>query len=65
MGMGAPLGWHRRAAVILVGQLPDGTNDALLVLQAAKDLVEDFLVGHADEPENVASNVIPFGGSSG
>lgn len=61
MGMGnAPLGWHRRAAIILVGQLPDSSADALLVLQAAKELVETFLVGHADKIEQTASNVIPF-----
>lgn len=60
MGMGMPLGWHRRAAIILAGQLPDNPTDALLVLQAAKELVDTFLIGHADKIEQ-ASNVIPFG----
>lgn len=61
MGMGMPLGWHRRAAVTLVSQLPDDSADALLVLEAAKELVEKFLLNHADEVQQIASNVIPFG----
>lgn len=59
MGIGMPLGWHRRAAIILAGQLPDNSADAILVLQATKELVETFLVGHAEKIEQ-ASNVIPF-----
>lgn len=59
MGLGMPSGWHRRAAIILVGQLPDSQADALLVLEAAKELVETFL-GHEDKPQR-ATNVIPFG----
>lgn len=60
MDMGMPLGWHRRAAIILAGQLPDNPADALLVLKAAEELVKTFLAGHQDKPER-ASNVIPFG----
>jgi hypothetical protein len=39
--------WHRRHAVMLAGQLPDGQGDALLVLELAIKLVREFLV----EPE--------------
>lgn len=60
MGSGIPLGWHRRHAITLVGQLPDQPEDALLVLQAAKEVVEKFLMGHPDEKPEAASNVIPF-----
>lgn len=55
-----PLGWHRRAAIILAGQLPDNPTDAILVLQAARELVDTFLVGHADDKMDRASNVLPF-----
>lgn len=34
--------WHRRNAANLVGQLPEGREDALLVLDAMRDLV-DFI----------------------
>jgi len=57
--MGMILGWHRRAAVILAGQLPEDPNEALLVLEAAKELVEKFLMGHAEKAETT-SNIIPF-----
>jgi Uma2 family endonuclease len=57
--MGMPLGWHRRHAIILAGQLPDNTADALLVLEATKELVETFLVGHVDR-ETKAANILPF-----
>lgn len=59
--MGMPLGWHRRHAIILAGQLPDNTADALLVLQATRELVETFLVPHLEDegPERV-SNILPF-----
>lgn len=60
--MGMPLGWHRRQAIILVGQLPDSTADALLVLQAAKELVDTFLAGHPEKDALRATNVLPFTG---
>lgn len=60
--MGIPLGWHRRQAIILAGQLPDNTADALLVLQAAKELVDTFLAGHPEKDATRATNVLPFTG---
>ena len=58
--MGMPLGWHRRHAITLASQLPDNPADALLVLQATKELVEMFLLGHADTDEPRAANVLVF-----
>jgi hypothetical protein len=59
--MGMPQNWHRRQAMALVSQLPDGTADALLVLQAAKELVETFLAEQDGEgsPKR-AANVLSF-----
>jgi hypothetical protein len=39
--------WHRRHALQLACQLPDGIDDALTILRLARELVEDFLI----EPE--------------
>ncbi len=53
--------WHRRQAMTLVSQLPDVTEDALLVLEAAKELVETFLVEHdGDASPKRAQNVLSF-----
>lgn len=35
--------WHRRHAVQIVAALPEEVEDALLVLELAKQLVEAFL----------------------
>jgi len=35
--------WHRRHAIQIVAQLPEGTQDALMVLELARELVEGFL----------------------
>lgn len=35
--------WHRRHAVQIVSALPEETEDALMVLELAKELVEGFL----------------------
>jgi hypothetical protein len=58
--MGMPQNWHRRQAIIITGQLPDSVADALLVLQAAKELVETFLSAHDEEPIERPHNVLPF-----
>lgn len=61
--MGMPQNWHRRQAMVVAGQLPENTADALLVLQAARELVETFLCRHEGElTQLVASNVLPFTG---
>jgi hypothetical protein len=62
--MGMPLGWHRRHALSIAGQLPENTEDALLVLQCVKELVDTYLC-KSDEPAPArAANVIPFGTAS-
>jgi hypothetical protein len=48
--------WHRRHAVQVVASLPETTEDALLVLELAKQLVQDFLA----EPPPKAGPVIAF-----
>lgn len=56
------LRWHRRQAIVLATQLPDCPHDALLVVEALKDLVEKFLAGAAEEGTGpLAANVLPFG----
>lgn len=58
------MGWHKRQAIILAGQLPDNTADALLVLQAAKELIDSFLVGSVEKDAPKAGNVLPFSPAS-
>lgn len=38
-------GWQRRHAVQIVAQLPEHTEDAVRVLELARELVEGFLAG--------------------
>jgi hypothetical protein len=40
--------WHRRHAVMLASQLPECTDDALIILRLTNQLVTDFLT-QADE----------------
>jgi hypothetical protein len=35
--------WHRRHALMIASQLPDGRNDALAVLECVSELVATFL----------------------
>lgn len=37
--------WHRKHAIQLAAQLPDDPEDALLVLELTKQLVDKFLGG--------------------
>jgi hypothetical protein len=37
--------WHRRHAIQIVAALPETSEDALMVLELAKQLVEGFLAG--------------------
>lgn len=58
--MGMPQNWHRRQAMVLAGQLPENTEDALLVLQAVQELVLTFLVDDQKAPRVVGGKVLPF-----
>ena len=42
--------WHRRHALHLAAQLPDGRDDALAALECVKELVTEFLQADAPEP---------------
>jgi hypothetical protein len=44
--------WHRRNALMLASQLPDGQDDALAVLDCVRELVETFL--RSEEPAPVS-----------
>lgn len=59
--MGTPLAWHKRHALTIAGQLPENTTDALLILEAAQELVERFLSADEDTRPKRAANVLPFG----
>lgn len=58
--MGIPTAWHRRHALMLASQLPEGAEDARMVLEALEELVETFLVRGEENGPPRASNVLPF-----
>lgn len=47
--------WHKRHALTLASQLPDNISDALLVIEATREIVEQFLMPKQVDPlpENV------------
>jgi hypothetical protein len=49
---------HRRAAIQIVAQLPETQADALLILEAARDLVLKFLAEDHLEPPGFAECVV-------
>jgi hypothetical protein len=54
--------WHRRHAIQLAAQLPEGKEDALAVLDAARRLV--MLPGFWDgEPGRKPATVVQIGGN--
>jgi hypothetical protein len=53
-------GWHRRQALVLASQLPDNQHDALMVIEAARELVETFLAPESVESDSTC-NVVPVG----
>jgi hypothetical protein len=57
--------WQRRHAIQIVAQLPEKTDDALAVLEFAKELVEGFLAGPGYRLRVVASGeVMAFSAAS-
>jgi hypothetical protein len=63
MPLGTPLVWHRKAAMILGGSLPESPADAQLVMQALHELVDEWLyrssaAGEEEAPR--ATNVLAF-----
>jgi hypothetical protein len=51
------LPWHRRHAIQIAAALPETSEDALLVLDLARKLVEGFLSGEKPDPAKVLSIV--------
>ena len=49
--------WHRRHAVHIAAQLPDSTEDGLIILRLATDLVNGFLVQSEKEDRPVVKLV--------
>jgi hypothetical protein len=48
--------WHRRHALCIAGQLPDGPDDALAVLECVRELAVTFL--HSETPEPAKAPVV-------
>jgi hypothetical protein len=48
--------WHRRHALTIASQLPDDSDDALAVLECARELVAAFL--QADAPDPVKAQIL-------
>jgi len=44
------LPWHRRQAMMLASQLPEKSDDAIIILRLAIELAEGFLAD-SDKPE--------------
>lgn len=59
--MGTPLAWHKRHALTIASQLPENPADALLILEAAKKIVEVFMSSEEEDRPRRATNVLPFG----
>lgn len=57
--------WRRRHAIQIVAQLPERPEDALAVLELARELVQTFLVQDRDRtPGKPNSAVVAFPASS-
>lgn len=56
-----PERWLRRHAVQIVAQLPEDSNDALMVLELARTLVESFLAPQPVlEADRLVGDVVAF-----
>ncbi|MFB9264104.1 hypothetical protein ACFFWD_13125 [Bradyrhizobium erythrophlei] len=60
--MAKDLSHHRRHALQLACQLPEDSEDALIVLRLTTQLVTDFLA--VDEPEKKSASVIALVGGN-
>lgn len=57
--------WRRRHAIQIAAQLPESPEDALVVLELARELVEGFLQGRqARAPLPVPAPVVAFPASA-
>jgi hypothetical protein len=57
--------WHRRHAIQIAAQLPEGIEDALMVLELTRELVETFLA-QRDVRRSISGvpAVVPFPASA-
>ena len=55
--------WRRRHAIQIAAQLPEKPEDALVVLDLCRELVEGFLAPQRP-PEALVRAVLPFAGSN-
>jgi hypothetical protein len=60
LGMHKQLAWHRRHALMLASQLPEDPQEARMVLEALREIVERYLIQDEDEVPGKTSNVLPF-----
>lgn len=56
--------WHRRHAIQLAAQLPENPEDALLVLELTRQLVEEFLRPQPPRERALDAAVIRFPAAS-
>ena len=56
--------WRKRQALQIVSQLPDDTNDALTVLNHARDFVLWCREGEEDAPPSAVVTAFPASASS-
>ena len=54
--------WHRRHAVMLASQFPEKTEDGMIILRLATQLVTDFLAD-PEPPRKPAPTVVRIGGN--
>lgn len=59
-----PDNWHRRHAIQLAAQLPENPEDALLVLDLVRALVEGFLKPQTRLDREMGADIIRFPASS-
>jgi hypothetical protein len=52
--------WHRRHAIQLAAQLPDGIEDARTIVRLIEELISSFLVKPEAKPKPLA--VVPIRG---
>ena len=62
-GMTEQNNWQRRMAIQIAAQLPEKTEDALLVLEMTRELIETFL-GGAQRPRPVELLTFPTASAS-
>ena len=52
----------KRMALQIVGELPENPRDALMILDYAREVIENFLIAEPREREPESGNIVPFKG---